>query len=135
MARVSDVDIIQLVDIDSDIDLDPFILVANELVTELCTDSSYSDVRLKAIEQWLTCHMYQMRDQLVKSETAGPVSVTYASQIGLGLNQTKYGQTAMLLDTSGNLAALSRQTEEGQPSAPTMFWMGDDYTTSTDDPD
>jgi len=133
MARVSDVDIIKIIDIDSDIDLDPFILVANELVTEKCTNSSYSATRLKAIEQWLTAHCYQMRDQLVKTETAGPVSVTYAGKVGLGLQQTKYGQMAMLLDTAGNLAALTKQMEEGQPSVPTVTWLGDDYTTTSDD--
>lgn len=133
MARVSDVDIIKVVDVDSDIDLDPFILVANELVTELCTDSDYTDTRLKAIEQWLAAHCYLMRDQLVKSEKAGPVAVTYTGQFGLGLKQTKHGQMAMLLDTAGNLAALDKQTEEGQPSTPRIYWMGDDYTTTEDD--
>ena len=68
--RVTDADVEALVDVDSSIGLTPFIAAANELVTELCTDSGYTDARLTMIEAWLAAHFYMLRDQAVAQEKA-----------------------------------------------------------------
>jgi len=135
MARVTDADIIELIDIDSTENLDPFINAANELVTELCSDSGYTAIRLAMIEAWLAAHFFMLRDQTVSpaSERAGEVGITYQYKIGLMLQQTKQGQTAMLLDTDGNLAALSKQLEEGQKMTSYLFWPGEDYDAEDDE--
>ena len=126
MARITDVDVIELIDVDSSISLDPFISAANELVTELCTSSSYSDTRLEMIEAWLAAHFYLMRDQAVDTAKAGSVSVKYQYKIGLQLAQTKQGQTAMMLDTAGNLANLSKKIERGRSATAGVTWAGTD---------
>lgn len=134
MARVTNVEVEELVEVDSDISLDPYILAANELVTELCTDSGYTDARLAMIEAWLAAHFYLMgREQAIAQERVGPISVSFQYEIGKNLSQTKQGQTAMMLDTAGNLASLSKQVEEGQPGSVSLGWLGKDY--STEDPD
>jgi len=102
-------------------------------VTEVCTDSGYSDDRLKEIERWLSAHFYLMRDQAVASERAGDVSVSYQFKISLFLSQTKHGQTAMILDTAGNLAQLSKRMEEGEGGSVSITWMGEDYDSEEDE--
>jgi len=131
--RVTDADVEALVDVDSSIGLTPFIAAANELVTELCTDSGYTDARLTMIEAWLAAHFYMLRDQAVAQEKAGSVAVTYQYKIGLQLAQTKQGQTAMMLDTAGNLAAASKRIEEGEAATISISWMGTDYDTEDED--
>jgi hypothetical protein len=133
MARITDADVEELIDVDSSISLTPFITAANELVTELCTDSDYTDARLAIIEAWLAAHFYVLRDQAVDTEKAGSVSVKYQYRIGLMLQQTKQGQTAMILDTAGNLAALSKRAEEGEAATVSISWMGEDYDSEEDD--
>lgn len=127
--RITDAEVQDLVEVDDSISLTPFIAAAEELVTECCTDSDYTVTRLAMIEAWLSAHLYLMRDQAVASERAGDVSVNYQYQIGLNLQQTKYGQTAMMLDTAGNLAALSKRIEAGKHSAINVSWLGKDYST------
>lgn len=95
-----------VIEIDSDINLDPFIAVANALVTEIAPDSGHTEERLILIETWLAAHFYTVRDPRPVSERAGSVSVTHQSAVALGLNTSHYGQTAMTLDTTGRLKAL-----------------------------
>lgn len=93
--------------------LEPFISIANELVTEKCGGLGYSDTRLELIERWLSAHFYTVRDPRVTSETAGPVSASYQSSVSLGLNSSHYGQTALRLDTMGGLASLEQGSLNG----------------------
>lgn len=133
MVRATADDVADVVEVDATISLTPFITIANELVTELCIDSGYTDTRLTLIETWLAAHFYLLRDQAVASEKAGSVGVSYQYKIGLNLAQTKHGQTAMMLDTAGNLAALSKRIEEGEPASIQFTWMGTDYDTEDED--
>lgn len=87
--------------------LDPFIDIANELVTERCTNSGYSADRLEKIERWLAAHFYASApDPRTSMERAGTVSQMFQFKIGMGFKGTQYGMTAMRLDTAGNLASL-----------------------------
>jgi len=131
--RVTAAEVEEIIEVDSSISLTPFILVANQLVTELCTDSDYEDARLKEIERWLSAHFYQIRDQAVASEKAGSVGQNFQYKIGLILQQTKYGQMAMLLDTAGNLAQLSKQIEDGESSTVSITWLGTDLDDEDDE--
>jgi len=110
-----------IIEVDVTISLEPFMLVANELVTEVCSDAGYSDERLELIERWLAAHFYTNRDPRPVNERAGPVSVTYQSAVALNLNTSHYGQTAMMLDTAGGLAALSKQKPKRIAS---VTWLG-----------
>ena len=117
-----------------DADLDPFIAVANELVTELCTGTAgptpvYTATRLELIERWLSAHFYAIRDPRTTSESAG-VSASYESQVDLGLALSRYGQQAKLLDTHGGLASLDNQTKKGLTRTVGVTWLGTAPTTS-----
>lgn len=133
MARVTPAEVEEIIEVDATISLTPFITAANELVTELCTDSGYTDARLLEIERWLVCHFYRTRDPAVDTEKAGSVSVKYQYKLGLMLMETEYGQRAMLLDTAGNLAQLSKQLEDGESATVSINWLGEDYDSEDDE--
>ena len=116
-----------IIEVDSNINLDPFILSANELVTEFCSDADYTETRLELIERYLAAHFYTLRDPRPVREEAGSVAVTYESKVGLRLSVSHYGQHAMILDTAGGLATLSEQ----KPSVTvSVDWMGTDLETT-----
>src|SRR5512145_1460222 len=121
MARTTSVNVASIIEVDVSIDLAPFISVANELVTEKCVASGYTDERLELIERWLAAHFYCTRDPRPTREQAGPVSQSLQSVVDLGLNNSHYGQTAMLLDSAGNL----RNLNKGQKTA-SVTWLGNE---------
>jgi hypothetical protein len=122
-----------IIEVDETIDLDPFIAVANELVTEICSDSGYSAERLELIERWLSAHFYTNRDPRASEEKAGPVSAVYQSKVDLNLSTSHYGQTAMTLDTKGGLAALNASIIKGRiKRALTVTWLGTSLQTTGD---
>ena len=109
-------------------DLTPFIDVANQLVTDVCTDSDYTDAKLAIIETWLAAHFYAIRDPRPDSQKAGSVSQKLQYKVDLNLAVTTYGQQAMIIDTAGNLAKLNKQATTGNVVASaSITWMGDDY--------
>lgn len=116
-----------------DADLDPFIEVANELVTEKCTgdagpDPAYTATRLELIERWLAAHFYAIRDPRTTNEKAGPVGAAYESKVDLGLDLTRYGQQAKILDTNGGLATLDQATKDGKRRTVGASWLGTEAT-------
>lgn len=117
-----------IIEVDSSISLVPFIVLANALVTEVCTGTAgptpaYDDERLELIERWLVAHLYTVRDPRVTSEKAGSVSANYQSRVGLGFDSSHYGQMAMRLDTNGGLANLNELTKKGSPRVG-VLWPG-----------
>lgn len=105
----------EIIEVDETItSLDPFILMASELVTEVCVPAGYGDERLELIERWLAAHFYCSRDPRLSYEVAGAVAGTYQYKNGLFLANTSYGQMALALDTKGGLALLSKNMEEGR---------------------
>lgn len=108
MARVSSDEVKEIIEVDSTItDITPFITAANLLVTKECTASSLTAALLKEIERWLAAHFVAIRDMRRASEKAGTVGENFQHSLGLNLQVTMYGQQALMLDTSGALAALS----------------------------
>lgn len=105
--RTTSANVGEIIEVDETISLTPFITVANELVTELCIDSGYTETRLELIERWLAAHFYAIRDPRATSESVGGVGVSYQMSNGLNLNSTSYGQQVQLLDTAGSLSALN----------------------------
>lgn len=124
MARTTEAAVRAILDDDTNIDVSPFIEVANDLVTELCTNSSYSTAKLELIERWLAAHFYAIRDMRVASEKAGSVGQSFQHKLGLNLLVTMYGQQVAMIDSAGNLAALSKRAEEGKKKSVGFTWMG-----------
>jgi len=129
--RTTYAEVALIIEVDSTIssDLAPFIEVANNLVTQVCTDSDYSDATLELIERWLSAHFYAIRDLRRDSEKAGAVSRKFQYKVGLNLQVTVYGQQAMIVDTAGNLLAVS----EGKRRTPRINWLGTGDSYGNDD--
>jgi len=125
--RTTSGQVADIIEVDASIGLEPFMMIANELVTEVCTDKGYTDSRLELIERWLSAHFYTNRDPRAVNEKAGPVGVTYQSEVALNLNTSHYGQTAMLLDTAGGLAALNTLKKKKVLS---VSWLGTPLATA-----
>ena len=114
------------VDGDIDVIVAPFIEVASSLVDEFCTGGSLTNARLELIERWLSAHFLTLQSdqRLALSETVGPITSTYFGKVGFALNLTPYGQQAMLLDTTGGLAAWNQQVITGNTIRPSLTWSG-----------
>ena len=131
MARTTDDQVEAIIEIDSGISLTPFIEVANALVTEVCSlavDSAgvlvYGATRLELIERWLSAHFYHIRDPKASREEVDDVASTFRSIVEIGLNNTHYGQMAMIIDTNGGLARLNKSTEGGKSTTVSLSWLG-----------
>jgi len=113
-ARVTADEVKAIIEVDSSVDdLTPFIHVANKIVSSECTDSSLDSDDKKEIERWLAAHFVAIRDMRKASEKAGPVADSNQYKLGLNLQVTMYGQQAMIVDTSGALARLNKQAQDG----------------------
>lgn len=95
--------------IDTDRDTSPFIVTANLIVTETLADKGLSADRLDQITLYLSAHfvcLTEERGGLVSSRLGDSSESYRAPAIGSkGFETTRYGQQAMILDTSGKLAA------------------------------
>lgn len=98
--------------------------MADVLVNDVLATAGYDSARMELIERNLAAHFYRMMDPAVASESARGISQSLREMIGLILSNTTYGQTAMVLDTQGLLAALSKRTERGSPRKVRIFAFG-----------
>ena len=94
--------------------VDSFILTANELVTEvLGSDTTITDALKEQIECWLTAHIIVatiQRSKMLKEAGGGPApSVKFSDSFGQQLRSTTYGQTVLMLDSTGKMAALGKR--------------------------
>jgi hypothetical protein len=106
--------------------LAPYIEAASSLIDDAVGVAAgkgkpLSSAKQELLERWVAGHCYMMMDPQTTSESQGGGSAGFAGQFGMQLTSTRYGQTALMLDTSGALAALgangSRATAGG-------FWLG-----------
>lgn len=136
MPRTNSTNVGKIIEVDTSIDLAPFIEVANDLVTECCADALkadgttafYSGEQLEQIERWLAAHFYAIRDPRASDEKAGTVSQTIESKVDLGLNVTRYGQMALRIDRAGGLAALEAAAKGGGVVTASAVWLGTEGT-------
>jgi hypothetical protein len=104
-ARVNGAEVLEIFDSSiAEADLDPFITAANLLVNEKLISVGHSAELLKEIERWISAHFASMRDQLASEDSANDIKYEYR---GDGLKLSRYGQQAILLDTSGTLAEMA----------------------------
>lgn len=108
MARVTEAEVLEIIDTKLVAgEIDPFINTANLMVTNYISGEGLGDETLKEIEKYLSAHYLSCRDQRVKSEKLDTVSYNYTGSFGEGLKSTQYGQTAIMLDTSGTLGKMA----------------------------
>lgn len=120
-----------IIEVDEDIPLDPFIDAASMVVDRVCATAKdddgsdyYNSANLEIIERWLAAHYYAIRDPRPVFEGVGKVQVSNESKVALNLNETRYGTTAMTLDTAGGLARLNKEMELGGRRRPSVHWLG-----------
>lgn len=108
-------------------DLTSRIVIANRLVTKICTSDSYDETDLELIERYLAAHLYGIDVRQHASERADVVQRQFSGQHGLGLDFTQWGQMAKRLAWDGELTALDSGT--------TIRTIGIDWLGSTPDDD
>jgi len=109
--RVNASEVREIIDIDSSIlDISSFILAANLLITKIFSgDTTTSAAELKELERWLSAHLISCLDPQTTEEWNEEVRVKYSGTFGKGLESTRYGQTVLMLDTTGKMATLGRK--------------------------
>lgn len=108
MARTTDADVKKVIALNVLTDTTPFINTANLMVTQHLSNSGLSSEILAEIEKYLAAHLVALHpdERQVTREKLGEAENTYAGVFGKGLEATQYGQTVMMLDTTGSLSAL-----------------------------
>lgn len=91
----------------------PFIRAASIMVDNLVTCATdkgltVSSDTLTEIETWVAAHAYQMADQGYSEKTTERARGKFQGVTKMYLEGTKYGQMAMMLDTTGCLAEMSQ---------------------------
>jgi hypothetical protein len=115
-------------------DLSPFIETAYLMVNKvvLCAarkGATTTAEGLEIIERWLAAHYYGCHDQFYTSKSTGGASASFQGQTGMRLEATFYGQTALGLDDTGCLEALSKR------NTASMVWLGKHRDERTDHED
>ena len=125
-SRVNGTEVKEIIDVELTVDqCEPFITAANLFVTGYLSDKGLSTALLKEIERWMAAHFickFDPREQVVRIDT---IEVNLEGTTGMGLMSTGYGQQAVILDTSGTLAAVAKM----RPKA-TFSVLGEDDANS-----
>lgn len=85
------------------------IVVATTLVNDLLLGQNFNAAKLKSIELYLACHFSLLSAEKgpLAAVDVGDATERYHNVYSAGLNSTRFGQQAIVLDTSGKLAAVS----------------------------
>lgn len=118
---------------DSLISLTVFMETANVIVNTLVEKNAenlgptLSDTLLELIERWLSAHCYAHADQIFAYKQTGNAAATFQGVTGMGLTATLYGQTAIILDTTGYLSQVSKAADDskgGGRRTANILWLG-----------
>lgn len=90
----------------------PFVADAQALVDDVL--SGETQALRDRIGKWLAAHLYAMSDGSGRRSEhgVGDASEKDGMRFGLGLDGTRYGQTAKAIDTTGNLGRLGLRRAE-----------------------
>lgn len=104
-------------------DLNQYIAGATLFINRVVTCSQTKGIPLtpdeaEYCERCVSAHYYQMSDPAYKARNTSSASGTFFGQDGKGMEATRYGQLAIMADTSGCLNALAKRQTAG------AFWGG-----------
>jgi hypothetical protein len=109
MPRATEAEVLEIMDTTlTGEQITPFLRSANQLVTSTLVDKGYTDDDLQEIEMWLAAHFATARYPQIAQEKVGDAAVHYEGKSGMGLESSRYGQTAMSLEYQGTLARLNK---------------------------
>ena len=97
---------------------DSFIETAHVMLVDALDGYGVSGVLLGQIALYLTAHFAVLSYPAVSREQFSIMSESVFGKLGLGLENTRYGQSALALDPTGVLADLSK----GKPRQRVGFW-------------
>lgn len=109
--RVTEEEVKAIIDTELTVEqVEPFIAAASIMVDEYLSSKITNSTVLKEVERWLAAHLIASgpdpREQEVR---IGTIEVNLEGRTGQGLAFSRYGQQAMLLDTSGTLKNIGKQ--------------------------
>jgi len=102
----------------------PFILTAEQLTNRIedyvinTQGKTLNIPNLTEVQRWLSAHFTTAQEKVTKNEKVSSVGEGYDLSTKVGLANSHYGQTAMLLDESGYL----RKLDEDEIPLPQIFW-------------
>lgn len=111
--------------------LSPFVESASAFIDQCVTVAAARGTPLPStlqeiLERWVSAHIYVMVDQAYAQKSTGGASASFQGQTGMVFEATKYGQTALMLDTTGTLTVMSKRQVAGVDwlgtNSPTSFW-------------
>lgn len=111
---------------DQSIDLYSFQVTASRLVDRIATgdtDGTLGAADLREIEKYLTAHFYTFRDQQYEATSTDGASDRYQGKTAMYFESSFYGQTALMLDSTGYLAELQTQAKQGVNRIE-VTWLG-----------
>lgn len=92
-------------------DVYAFITFANDVVNDMLQNAGLSSTILGRIESLLACHFYTQATPDVVRETYAGATFEYPRNVSTndkGFASTKWGQMAIVLDTSGTLRGINK---------------------------
>lgn len=116
--------LLQDYDADEAPSLTPFIdtaaiMVGRVIICATAKGLTLTAEELEIVERWLAAHYYVCSDQTYASASTNGASASFHGKTDMGLNSSRYGQTALGLDHTGCLAAINKG---GYLLAP--VWLG-----------
>lgn len=93
--------------------LDPYIDSASLMIDRVAAcgvkrGTPYTTAELEMLERYVAAHRYCMSDVTYSNKSTDRQSTTFTGQTAMGLDATRYGQDAMLLDAIGCLINLHK---------------------------
>jgi len=123
MAWVTEAEVREVApELDAALTLTPFITTAESVITAHC--SGLTITQRAVVDRWLSAHFAFIATGRAANEKADVVGQGYQYKVGLYLENTMYGQQAMLLDTTGGLAALNARMKKGLAKS-SVEWLGE----------
>lgn len=104
------------IEVSKDYDITVFMVTAKLIRDEDLAGQGLSTARLDQIEIFLAAHFTAIANERggLKSTETLNAKDEYFGDYGRGLNSTRYGQQAQILDTSGILAAQAEPVSKAQ---------------------
>jgi hypothetical protein len=114
MARVTESQVRSVAGEPSSVDASSAISVANLIVDEELYDTTLSNDRLTMIELYLSAHFLVLttREGPMAAQALGDATERYHNIYQAGLMSTRFGQQAVLLDSTGTLAAIAAKAAD-----------------------
>ncbi len=120
--RVTEREVREIIPTAELVSIKPFIDAANALTNYVNSKDSQNlltSALLTSIEKYLAAHFYEHRDPQYDEKKTGDASAVFQGEWGMGLDSSKWGQTAKMLDVTGLLTSLSKGV-----TRVSMEWLG-----------